>query len=92
MAMNNGLEQLDEKTNATSFDVEFWKSEHTDALKMFADGTTVIIDCTTGGYVTGSTWHLARDAFEARFGRNQRFSHSFTIGRPIYVGGGIWQK
>jgi hypothetical protein len=42
--------------------------------------------------VTGQTWHSARDAFEQRFGTDKTLSHSFTVGRPIFIGGGLWQK
>jgi hypothetical protein len=55
-------------------------------------GTTVIIDIVSGDYVTGTTWDLALDAFEQRFGTEERFSHSFTVGRPTFIGGGVWLK
>ena len=51
-----------------------------------------MIDITTGEYVTGTTWHLALDEFERRFGDEDRPSHSFTVGRPIFIGGGLWPK
>jgi len=53
------------------------------------NGTAVIIDLSTGDFVTGTTWQAAEEAFTQRFGTAERLSHSFTIGRPIFVGGGL---
>ena len=83
---------LKERARLIGEEAARWKAHHADAFSKLADGTTVIIDIATGEYVTGTTWHLALDAFEQRFGVEERFSHSFTVGRPIFVGGGIWLK
>ena len=69
-----------------------WKRHHAEAFAKLPEGTTVIIDLESGEYVTGPTWHAARDAFEQRFGAGKTLSHSFTVGRPLFVGGGLWQK
>ena len=69
-----------------------WKATHAEAFSRLPEGTTVIIDIASGEYVTGKDWHEARDVFEQRFGKNDRFSHSFTVGRPLFVGGGIWRS
>lgn len=69
-----------------------WKAHHAAAISRLSEGTTVMIDITTGEYVTGTTWHLALDEFERRFGDEDRPSHSFTVGRPIFIGGGLWPK
>ena len=69
-----------------------WKQHHAEAFAALVHGTTVIIDLVSGEYVTGETWHAARDAFEQRFGVGRTFSHSFTVGRPVFVGGGLWRE
>lgn len=69
-----------------------WKKIHEAAFAQLPVGTSVIVDLSTGEYVTASTWHEAEDAFKQRFGTEERLSHSFTVGRPIFVGGGLWQK
>lgn len=83
---------LKARANMIGDEGERWKKHHAEAFSKLAEGTTVIIDIATGDYVTGQTWHLARDAFEQRFGATGRLSHSFTVGRPIFIGGGIWLK
>lgn len=80
------------RANMIAEEAERWKKCHAEAFAKLADGTTVIIDIVSGEYVTGPTWHAARDAFEQRFGTGKTLSHSFTVGRPIFVGGGIWLK
>ena len=35
---------------------------------------------------------LARGMFEQRFGTGFVPAYSFTVGRPIFVGGGLWLK
>ena len=69
-----------------------WKTHHAAAFAQLPVGMTVMIDITSGDYVTGSTWHLALDAFEQRFGTEDRLSHSFTVGCPTFIGGGLWLK
>ena len=71
---------------------ERWRRHHADALSKLPEGTTVIINVVTGDYVTGSDWHAARDAFEQRFGVGKTLSWSYTVGRPLFVGGGICLK
>ena len=83
---------LKERKALISQEAERWKAHHAEAFSQLADGTTVIIDIVTGDYVTGQSWHLARDAFDQRFGAGERMSHSFTVGRPIFIGGGVWLK
>ena len=78
--------RLKARANEVGQEAERWKTHHADAFSRLAEGTTVMIDIVTGEYVMGSTWHLALDAFEQRFGTDDRLSHSFTIGRPIFVG------
>ena len=69
-----------------------WRSVHAQALDQLPAATTVIIDITTGEYVTGENWHAARRAFQQTFGALQRLSYSFDVDRPIFVGGGIWRR
>ena len=83
---------LKERANLIGQEGARWKAHHAEAFAQLPEGTTVIIDIVSGDYVTGTTWHLARDAFEQRFGIGRRFSHSFTIGRPIFIGGGLWRR
>ena len=83
---------LKERTALIGQEAARWKSHHANAFAQLSIGTTVMIDITTGDYVTGSSWHLALDAFEQRFGTEERLSHSFTVGRPIFIGGGLWLK
>ena len=85
-------EHLRARAELVGQEAERWKRHHADVFAALADGTTVIIDITTGEYVTGATWQAAEDAFEQRFGCDERLSHSFTIGRPIFLGGGLWRK
>ena len=83
---------LKERASLIGQEAARWKAHHEEAFSQLTDGTTVMIDITSGDYVTGSTWHLALDAFEQRFGTDDRLSHSFTVGRPIFIGGGLWPK
>ena len=83
---------LKERANLIGQEGARWKAHHAEAFAQLPEGTTVIIDIISGDYVTGTTWHLALDAFELRFGTEERFSHSFTVGRPTFIGGGIWLK
>ena len=69
-----------------------WKKHHAEAFAKLAVGTEVIIDLTTGEYVTGATWQAAEAAFVQRFGSEDRLSHTFTVGRPTFIGGGLWLK
>lgn len=71
---------------------ERWRRHHADALSKLPEGTTVIIDIVTGEYVTAPTWQAADEAFEQRFGPQERLSFSYTVGRPLFVGGGLWLK
>lgn len=80
------------RANMIAEEAKRWKERHAEAFSRLPEGTTVIIDVVSGEYVTGPTWHTARDVFEQRFGTGQTMSHSFTIGRPTFVGGGLWQK
>ena len=81
-----------ERASFVSQEAARWKQHHAKAFAALPTGTTVIIDITSGDYVTGLDWHAALDAFEQRFGPEDRFSHSFTVGRPNFIGGGIWLK
>ena len=92
MTKINDPVHLKERTALIGQEAARWKSHHADAFAQLSVGTTVMIDITTGAYVTGSSWHLALDAFEQRFGTEDRLRHSFTVGRPIFIGGGLWLK
>ena len=92
MTTINDPVHLKERAALVGQEAARWKTHHAPAFAQLPVGTTVMIDITTGEYVTGSTWHLALDAFEQRFGTEDRLSHSFTIGRPIFIGGGLWPK
>ena len=83
---------LKERLNLIGQEADRWKVHHAEAFAKLPVGTTVIIDIVSGDYVTGTTWDLALDAFEQRFGAEERFSHSFTVGRPTFIGGGVWLK
>ena len=69
-----------------------WKKHHSAALAALPEGTEVIIDLISGEYVTGADWQAADEAYMQRFGNEDRLSHSYTVGRPIFVGGGLWLK
>ena len=85
-------EHLEARAMMLGEEADRWKKHHAEAFARLAEGTTVIIDLVSGEYVTSDSWHIARDAFEQRFGQGRTFSHSFTVGRPLFVGGGLWQK
>ena len=65
---------------------------HQSALDALPSGTAVIIDIGTGAFVTGSTPEEADAAFRRQFGLEERPSYSFEIGRPIFIGGGLWRR
>lgn len=92
MTIINDPVHLKERAALVGQEAARWKAHHAAAFAQIPVGTTVIIDITSGEYVTGPTWHLALDAFEQRFGTEDRLSHSFTIGRPIFIGGGLWPR
>lgn len=71
---------------------ERWKAHHAEAFAALPDGTGVIINVETGEFVTGKDWHAAYGAFELRYGGNRPPSFSFVVGRPVFIGGGWWQK
>ena len=83
---------LKERAGLISQEAARWKTHHAEAFSQLPRGTTVMIDITTGEFVTGSTWQLALDAFEQRFGTEERLSHSFAIDRPTFIGGGLWPR
>jgi hypothetical protein len=85
-------EHLAARAEMLGEEADRWKKHHAEELAKIPVGVTVIINLVTGEYVTGPTWHAARDAFEQRFGKGKTFSHSYTVGRPIFVGGGLWLK
>ncbi len=85
-------EHLKARAQFAGEEADRWKAHHAQQLALLPEGTTVVIDLATGEYVTGGTWHAAREAFEQKFGSAKRFSHSFTVGRPVFVGGGLWLK
>lgn len=68
-----------------------WKLHHEAAFAALADGTTVIIEITTGQYVASRDWQAAWDEFAGKYGFD-RPSYMFTVGKPIFVGGGLWLK
>ena len=68
---------------------ERWRKHHAEALAKLPSGTTVIIDIVTGEYVTGPDWHAAMDEYEQRFGSDKTLSHSYTIDRRLFIGGGV---
>ena len=67
-----------------------WSEVHSDALAKLAAGTTVIINVDTGEYVSASSWFEALEQYQRRFGNDGPFGWSFEVGRPIFVGGGLW--
>ena len=69
-----------------------WIKVHADALNALPHGTTVIINVTTGDYVTGTSWLAALEAYEQKFGRGRTLSWSYEVGRPLFVGGGVWRS
>ena len=69
-----------------------WAEVHADALSKLAVGTTVIINVENGDYITGLTWFEALEKFEQRFGKDRAIGWSFEVGRPIFVGGGLWRS
>ena len=71
---------------------ERWKAHYAEAFAALPKGTAVIIHVASGEYVTAPDWHLARGMFEQRFGTGFVPAYSFTVGRPIFVGGGLWLK
>ena len=71
---------------------EYWTKVHAEALSKLPDGTAVVINVVTGDIVTGHDWLAARTAFEQRFGKGTTISWSFVVGRPYFVGGGLWQS
>ena len=92
MAIRLSNEHLAKRAEMLGEEADRWKKHHAEAFANISEGVTVIIDLTSGEYVIGPTWHAAMDAFEQKFGQEERFSHSFTVGRPIFVGGGLWLK
>ncbi len=70
----------------------YWQDVHRDRLAALPSGTTVVINVETGEYSTGDTWFAAQDAFDQLNSDPSVFGYSFTIGRPIFVGGGIWRR
>lgn len=70
----------------------YWAKVHADAFAKLSAGTTVIIEVVSGDYVTGATWHAAREAYDQRFGKGKTISWSFEKDRPIFVGGGLWRS
>lgn len=85
-------EHLKARAEWIGAEADRWKQHHAEAFARLPEGTTVIIDIVSGAYVTGDTWYSARDAFIQRFGPDKTLSHSFTVGRPIFIGGGIRLK
>lgn len=85
-------EHLKARAEFAGEEAERWKRHHAATLSALPIGTTVVIDLSTGEFVTANSWQEADAAFEQRFGTLDRLSHSYTIGRPIFIGGGLWQK
>ena len=85
-------EHLKARVEFMGAEADRWKKHHAAALAELPEGTHVVIDLTTGDYVTGATWQAADEAFDQRFGSGERLSHSYTIGRPIFLGGGHWLR
>ncbi len=85
-------EHLKARAEWIGAEADRWKQHHAEAFARLAEGTTVIIDILTGEYVTGTGRFAADDAFTQKFGPDDRFSHSFTVGRPTFIGGGIWLR
>jgi hypothetical protein len=71
---------------------EHWKNVHAEAFSKLPVGTTVIIDVVSGEYVTGQEWFKTLAAYEQKFGRGRTISWTFEIGRPLFVGGGLWRS
>ncbi len=71
---------------------ERWKEHHAETFASLPKGTAVIINVASGEYVTAPDWHAARRIFEQRFGAGFVPAYSFVVGKPVFVGGGIWLK
>jgi hypothetical protein len=85
-------ERTRNKVDETAAEARRWRTVHAEALSKLAPGTTVIIDIATGEYVAALAWQDAEADFERRFGRSERPSFTFDVDRPLFIGGGLWQK
>ena len=70
----------------------YWQKVHAKALLNLPVGTHVIINVIKGDYVTGADWFQTLEAYEQRFGKDQTLSWSFEVGRPVFLGGGVWRS
>jgi hypothetical protein len=68
-----------------------WRDAHQETLEALPDGTTVVINLATGDFATGATWTEAQAAYDQTIGESSEHRFSFTKGRPIFVGGGLWR-
>ena len=71
---------------------EAWKKTHANKYKELAAGTSVIIEVTTGEFVTARSRLAAHDAFASRFPNSTSQGYAFDVNRPVFVGGGFWLK
>lgn len=62
------------------------KATEFDALPV---GTVVMINGVNGCYVIGSDDLEAMDKFDQILGKGTTLAFSFTVGRPVFIGGGI---
>ena len=85
-------EHLKARATMLGEEADRWKKHHAEAFARLDVGTRVIIDLATGEYVTGADRQAADAAFVQRFGAEDRLSHTFTVGRPIFIGGGLWLR
>ena len=92
MALVDDQEQQRERSRFAEQQGTYWTEMHGEAFAKLAKGTTVIIDVVTGEYVTGPSWFEALETYEQKFGKGRTISWSFEVGRPIFVGGGLWRS
>jgi len=66
-----------------------WREEKADEFATLPDGTVVMINVVNGSYVTAASDLEAMAKFDQMFGTGTTLAYSFTVGRPIFIGGGI---
>ncbi len=81
-----------ERTKFAARQGEYWTKVHRDAFDKLPVGTTVIIDVVSGEYVTGPDWFSTLDKYEQKYGQGRTIAWSFEVGRPLFVGGGLWRS
>lgn len=77
---------------ATAFAVEQgkrWREEKASEFDALPAGTVVMVNVVNGCYVMASNNLEAMDKFDQTFGKGTTLAFSFTVGRPVFIGGGI---